>query len=244
MKSKEFEFRVRHLYCGMLRPTQPVGRGRVPAYTVAVSVLFATLLGIAACTRAKPIDPAVLRGVTLPTPLARPSFVLTNTDGTPFNFLPKTKGRLTFLFFGYTNCPDVCPVHMSNLASVLKTLEYHHRQNISVVFVTADPERDTPPKLRAWLDAFDLSFIGLSGTQTQVDSVQKMLGLAPAIFGPKDENGAYSVGHAGQVIVFQADDTARVVYPFGTRQTDWVHDLPVLLQTASSTGAQTTTHTP
>lgn len=184
---------------------------------------------ITACNRAKSVNPTELRGVSLPKPLARPAFVLTNTDGTLYNFRTQTAGKLTFLFFGYTYCPDVCPVHMANLAAILNTLKYNERQRINVVFVTADPARDSIPRLRSWLDTFDPKFVGLWGSEAQVDSVQMSLDLGAPIRYPKQPDGSYSVGHAGQVIVFGEDDTARVVYPFGTRQSDWANDIPLLL---------------
>jgi protein SCO1/2 len=198
------------------------------------AILVVSLLGLVACPQRPPADPSALRGVTLPTPIERPAFRLQDTEGQPYDFADRTKGRLTFLFFGYTNCPDVCPVHMSNLATVLRALDYTQRQQVAVVFVTADPERDSPAVLRKWLDSFDPSFVGLWGSEAEVDSVQTLLGLAPAIRSPKNDDGTYAVGHAGQVIVFQADDTARVVYPFGTRQADWAHDLPLLFTTSTS----------
>jgi cytochrome oxidase Cu insertion factor (SCO1/SenC/PrrC family) len=138
------------------------------------AILVVSLLGLVACPQRPPADPSALRGVTLPTPIERPAFRLQDTEGQPYDFADRTKGRLTFLFFGYTNCPDVCPVHMSNLATVLRALDYTQRQQVAVVFVTADPERDSPAVLRKWLDSFDPSFVGLWGSEAEVDSVQKM----------------------------------------------------------------------
>jgi len=191
---------------------------------------LAALTLASACTRPAVIDPSALSGVQLPTPIARPAFTLPDTYGRPYDFKSQTAGTLTLLFFGYTNCPDVCPVHLANIEVALKTMEYADRQRVRVIFVTTDPARDSATAVRKWLDSFDPAFIGLRGTEAQADSVQRLLGLAPAIRGPKQADGSYSVGHAGQVIVFQPDDTARVVYPFGTRQTEWVHDLPLLLR--------------
>jgi protein SCO1/2 len=184
------------------------------------------------CGKTRVIDPTAVSGVALPAPLARPAFTLPDTHGSPYNFRDRTAGTLTLLFFGYTHCPDVCPVHLANIQAALRTLDYADRQQVRVVFVTTDPTRDSADVLRRWLDNFNPAFVGLRGTEAQVDSVQTMLGLAPAVRGPVQPDGSYSVGHAGQVIVFQPDDTARVVYPFGTRQTEWAHDLPLLLRSS------------
>jgi protein SCO1/2 len=178
-------------------------------------------------------DPAAgLSGTVLAPAWPKPDFTLTDTEGRAFDFRARTDGFVTLLFFGYTHCPDVCPIHMANIAAVLRDLDYADRSRIRVVFVTTDPERDTPQRVRAWLDRFDRSFIGLRGAPEAIDAAQAALHLPAAIRQPSRPGplpGAYAVGHAAQVIAFSADGRARVVYPFGTRQSDWAHDLPVLL---------------
>ena len=180
---------------------------------------------------AEPAQPG-LRGTLLEPSWDKPDFTLTDTEGRAFDFRAGTEGFVTLLFFGYTHCPDVCPIHMANIAAVLQDLDYDERSRIRVVFVTTDPERDTAPVVRAWLDRFDRSFIGLRGTQEEVDRVQAALHLPAAIRQPSRPGplpGADAVGHAAQVLAFTADGRARVVYPFGTRQSDWAHDLPKLV---------------
>ena len=169
-----------------------------------------------------------LRGAVLPEPLPRPDFTLPDQDGQPYDFAARTAGKLTFLFFGYTYCPDVCPVNMSTLAAALRGLPYEDRQRVAVVFVTVDPERDTPARLKEWLSAFDPEFVGLRGTVEQANAAAARLNLPPAVREPGDSVD-YTVGHAATVVAFSPDGPARVVYPFGTRREDWVHDLPVLL---------------
>jgi protein SCO1/2 len=171
------------------------------------------------------------RGVTLGRPIARPSFTLQDTDGRPFDFVRETEGRVALLFFGYTHCPDVCPLHMANIAAVLAKMPYDERQQVRTVFVTTDPQRDTPQVIRAWLDQFDTSFVGLTGDAETVDRLQLALGLRPAQREPMPgatDSSAYLVGHAAQVIAFGTDGPARLLYPFGTRQEDWANDLPRL----------------
>ena len=163
--------------------------------------------------------------------IPRPSFTLTDTDGKPFAFAERTAGRLTFLEFGYTNCPDVCPVHLANLAAVIGRLAPSDRMRTTVVFVTVDPDRDSSTVLRKWLDSFDAHFIGLRGTREEIDAAQKLVGFGPALIqvDAGGVKGATTVSHAAPVIVFTADDTAHVIYPFGTRQSDWTRDIPLLL---------------
>lgn len=186
---------------------------------------------LAALVACKPVPGArEMRGVALPEPIARPSFVLEDVAGKPFDFKQRTAGRLTFLMFGYTNCPDVCPIHMNSLSKALQDVPYEDRAKIDVIFVSTDPERDTPQKLRDWLAQADPKFIGLRGSNSTVVDAQRQLNIAPAVKSEPDANGSYTVGHASQVYVFTPDDSARRVYPFGTRQSDWMHDIPILIE--------------
>ena len=210
---------------------------RIPAALAGVAVcLAATACSDASRPAAERAErgPAAseLRGTVLDPAWEKPDVTLTDTDGRPFAFRAETEGVVTLLFFGYTHCPDVCPIHMGNIAAVLLDLPYAVRERIRVVFVTTDPERDTPQRLREWLDRFDRSFVGLRGTDAEVDAFQAALRLPAAVRQPSRPGplpGAYAVGHAAQVIAFTADGRARVVYPFGTRQEDWAHDLPRLV---------------
>ncbi|HXY29137.1 MAG TPA: SCO family protein [Gemmatimonadaceae bacterium] len=190
--------------------------------------VVAALVSAAACADTLPRS-SPYRGEPLPAARPRPDFTLTDTRGAPYPFLAQTKGTLTLLMFGYTNCPDVCPVHMANIAAALHRLPYDVWSRTRVVFVTTDPERDTPEKLRAWLDGFDPSFVGLRGTPEEIHAAERLVGVAASVPEHTAPNGSYAVGHAAQVIAYTPDDSAHLVYPFGTRQTDWAHDLPLLV---------------
>jgi len=197
-------------------------------------LLGAMVLG---CTR--PDDRAVafasdgaahgLRGRVLPAPLPKPDLVLTDANGEPFDLRRETDGYLTLLFFGYTSCPDICPIHMASLGAVMQPLRPTVRERIRVVFVTTDPERDTPERLKAWLANFDPTFIGLTGDTATVNAAQRALYLPLPQIGPADSTGAYQVGHAAAIVAFTPDNQGRVMYPFGIRQADWANDLPKLL---------------
>ncbi len=168
------------------------------------------------------------RGILLEEAKPRPDFVLTDVDGNAFRFRDDTEGSLALLFFGYTYCPDICPVHMASLAAVKRDLPVDLQRRMRVIFVTADPRRDTPERLRSWLANFDPDFVALRGTEAEVDSIMLGIGFPPAIRDTSSGPG-YPVGHASQVIAFPPGDSFRVVYPFGTRQADWQHDLPRLI---------------
>jgi len=196
-----------------------------PLLNSALSLAF-TCASLLACA-----PPAPQHGTRLEPPFPRPSFTLTDTRGQPFEFQRETRGRLTFLFFGYTSCPDVCPVHVANVAAVLHKLPFEDQQRATFVFVSIDPARDSLPVLRAWLDHFDKNFIGLRGDLDTVNGIMASVGLPPAIIGPATgPKGFYEVAHAAAVLVYTADDSAHVAYPFGTRQLDWAEDIPRLLK--------------
>src|SRR4051812_29201720 len=93
-------------------------------------------------------------GLELAKPAGLPDVTMTDTTGKPFNLPADSKGKLTLYYFGYTNCPDVCPATMADLNSALGKLSADERNQVQVVFVSTDPEHDTPTALRAWLNNF------------------------------------------------------------------------------------------
>jgi protein SCO1/2 len=187
-------------------------------------------LGAAGCRTADRV-PGDMRGVLLGEPLAKPGFTLTATDGTAFDFRQRTDGFVTLLFFGYTHCPDVCPVHMANLGAVLPQLDPQVAARVRVVFVTTDPRRDTPAALRTWLDHFSRGFVGLTGDSSAIATAEAALRLPPAVIEKAAApDTAYFVGHSAAVVAFTADNRAHVIYPYGIRQEDWAHDLPLLVR--------------
>ena len=193
------------------------------------SLLFPMFLFLASLAPAQPAKSDSYRGGLITPPLPKPRFVLTDTSGASFDFWNRTQGSVTLLFFGYTYCPDQCPMHMANLGLALKKLPADVANQVNLVFVTTDPARDTPAVLRRWLDNFDKRFVGLTGSDAALEAVQKATGVPPA---RKTEarNDNYSVAHANFVIAYTKDSLAHVIYPGGVTKDDWVHDLPLLLK--------------
>jgi protein SCO1/2 len=197
---------------------------------------LAVLLALA-CNSGNGGSAAGFRGVAVPTPIAMPSIALTDFNGQPFDFAAATQDKVGLLFFGYTHCPDVCPLHMANIAAVLKRLPAEDRARVVTVFVTTDPDRDTPERLRQWLANFDPSFVGLTGTKEELIRAQASLDLAEATREYVNGDSVnYFVGHAAQVFAFARDGLAYLVYPFGIRQEDWANDLPKLVSDATGAG--------
>ena len=227
-------------------------RVRLPA-ALLCGALLATgcAAGTADPAPARAASTAAFHGQQPPGELpTRPSFVLRDTDGQRYDFAAQTAGRPTLLYFGYTNCPDECPTAMADIAGALRTSPPELRGQTRVVFVTTDPERDTPQVLRRWLDQFDAGTIGLTGTQAEVDAAQEAVRLAPAArtgpvptlpgrpdahehaegTAPHRHDGplGYGVGHADVIFAFDTDDRMPVTYPGGTRPSDLAADLPLL----------------
>lgn len=167
-------------------------------------------------------DASEWNGTTLPRAPARPDAQLVDTNGQPFDLRAETGGELTVLFFGYTNCPDACPIQMATLTQALGRIT----TPVRVVFVTTDPERDTPEVLRSWLAGFSEDFTGLTGSQAQIEQMQKDMQVTVAIQEAARENGQYIVGHYTGAFLITPDDKAHLAYGFGTRQEDWTQDIP------------------
>jgi len=204
---------------------------------LALAFLMAMLSGVTAQALAKVSEPAPeplikaeYHGGLVSPPLPKPKFTLTDTSGGPFDFWSKTQGSVTLLFFGYTHCPDMCPLQMSIIAQALKDIPTAAGEQFKVVFITTDPDRDTPAVLRVWLNHFDKHFIGLTGSQAAIDAAQIAANLAPAKKSRVRPGGAYEVGHAAFVLAYTKDNLAHVIYPVGVKEEDWVHDLPLLVK--------------
>ncbi len=195
-------------------------------------LVLVAVLTLAACQSA--VSTGDLQGVAIDNPTEKGSFVLTDTEGEPYDFAASTEGKLTLLYFGYLQCPDICPVHLAQIAEVLGE-DAELARKTEVVFVSVDPDRDSPEAIREFLDRFDTAFVGLTGTHEELKAAQEAVGVPPArIFGEGDE---YTVDHAGWVIAFAPDGLSYSIYPFGTRQSQWNNDLQVLAAIESEQGS-------
>jgi protein SCO1/2 len=177
--------------------------------------------------RGNRVETPYLGGLIDP-PQPKPRFTLTDTSGARFDLSSKTHGYVTLLFFGYTHCPDMCPLQVSMIAKALKEISPGIADQFKVVFVTTDPERDSPEVLRSWLDHFDQRFIGLTGNRAAIDAAQIAANITPAKKSTVRSDGAYEVGHAAFVLAYTKDSLAHVIYPVGMKLEDWIHDLPYL----------------
>ncbi|MFD7439816.1 SCO family protein [Streptomyces sp. NPDC059909] len=184
--------------------------------------------GAIADVSAQPNDKAA---TVLDRPFEKPDLVLTDTKGQKFDFRERTKGRPTLIYFGYTHCPDVCPLTMSNLAIAKKKLPKADQDKLQVVFVTTDPERDTSAELAKWLPAAgDPTFVGLTGDFPTIQAGARQLGIG--IDPPKKEkDGSVVSMHGAQVIAFSpTTDRGYVLYGEDTTADDYAKDLPKIIK--------------
>ena len=176
---------------------------------------------------AGPTDEAPPGALTLDTPFAKPGLVLTDQDGKRYDLVTRTKSRPLLLYFGYTHCPDVCPTTMADLAGAIARLP-PTTPRPAVVFVTTDPARDTPARLKEWLHAIDPGFVGLTGDFTTIQKAARGLGIAvsPAV---TESDGSVTVSHGAEVVAFSPrDDRAHLIFPSGTSEAAYTAALPAI----------------
>lgn len=208
--------------------------------TYAAAALLAAALTLSACGSetgsGTPVaDVSAAAGAAkaatvLDNPFTKPDLVLTDTAGKKYDLRAETKGRPTLVYFGYTHCPDVCPLTMNNLAVAKKQLPKAEQDKLRVVFVTTDPARDTPAALGAWLKGIDSDFVGLTGDFAAIQAGARSLGITiePTT---KDKNGKTVSVHGTQVIAFSPKtDAGYVLYGESATVDDYTKDLPKIVE--------------
>jgi protein SCO1/2 len=169
------------------------------------------------------------QGDPLPVPYHMPDVTLTADNGQPFNLVTDTADPVTLVFFGYTNCPDECPLVMASLAATFVRLPASVKSRTQVLFISTDPARDSDSVLRSYLARYNPDFVGLRGPLKTTMVAAQAMGVA--ITGIKKlKSGGYDVGHSAQVIGFRGD-TAPVIWTPGTPVHDMVADITKLART-------------
>jgi protein SCO1/2 len=168
-------------------------------------------------------------GVELQQPIGKPDVTLQDTAGAPFNLARDTPGEVVLVYAGYTHCPDVCPTTVADVAAALRGLPDDQRDRVSVVMFSTDPQRDTPQRMRAFLDQFDPSFIGVLGQEAALIGAINAMGIdvqPPEVA----DNGDILVEHGAQVLAFAPpSDEAGLLWTSGTTVTEYREDLQTLL---------------
>jgi protein SCO1/2 len=152
--------------------------------------------------------------------------VLTKADGEAFR-MSDQRGKIVLLFFGYTSCPDVCPTTLAEMTQVMTELG-DASKNVQVVFVSVDPKRDTPELVQEYAARFNPSFIGLSGSQAELEPIWQSYSIFRAEV-QTDSAMGYTVDHTARLNLIDADGNLRLSYAYGTLVEDIVHDIELLL---------------
>lgn len=192
-------------------------------------VAAATALLLAACAGpaadVRPVgnsSASAYGGVELTEPYRMPNATLTDSDGQKFNLRTGSDKPVVIVFFGYTNCPDICKTTMSDLASALNRVTPETRAKVQVLLITVDPDRDTPAVLKSYLARFDPTFIGLTAPLDQVRTIAATMGVV--IEGTTKTGQGYEVTHSTQVVGFDKARLGRLVWTQGTSIGDFKAD--------------------
>lgn len=156
--------------------------------------------------------PPELQGVLRPEPKPLQAFELIDQYRQPFD-LERLTGRWSLVFFGYTSCPDICPTTLSTLSGVVKRLSSDPQDlsGVQVVFVSVDPQRDTPEVIEGYLKYFSEAFQGVTGEQDDIDSLARQFG-AGYVHEPETAKGQYLVSHTSSI--FLVDPRGRLLAAF------------------------------
>jgi protein SCO1/2 len=202
-------------------------RRAAPVVHVAAAVLVAFALALAGCGREGPSFRASdVTGSSFGRELA-----LTDHNGKA-RTLADFRGKLVVLFFGYTQCPDVCPTTLATLAEAKKRLG-PDGDKVQVLFVTIDPERDKPELLLPYVTAFDPSFLGLYGdAEATARTAKEFKIIYQKQPGPTPQT--YTMDHSAGTFVFDTDGRLRLYVGHGQDAELFAHDLRELLRTAKS----------
>jgi protein SCO1 len=171
-----------------------------------VAALGACVAGFFLAAQLDRAGPALTSGTWLPQPKAVPQFALTDTSGHAFT-RNELLGAPALVFFGFTHCPDVCPTTLLKLAQIRKTARVAH---LRVLFVSVDPQRDTPPVLGAYVHAFDPAFEGLTGSSQAIAALAAAFGVA--VNRVELPGGDYTMDHSA--VVFLINDAAQIAAIF------------------------------
>ena len=164
-------------------------------------------------------------------PFEKPDLVLTDTQGKKYDLRAATKGRPTLIYFGYTHCPDICPLTMNNIAVAKKQLPKAEQDQLSVVFVTTDPARDTPTELGKWLKGIDPRFVGLTGDFATIQAAARTLGISIEPTHKDKKTGKTVSVHGTQVVAFSPKtDAGYVLYGEDATVDDYTKDLPKIIK--------------
>jgi protein SCO1/2 len=211
--------------------TDRAGRIRgshVLAGGVALAVLIAATIGVLSLRGGETEETYVFSSILVDPPEDAPALGLVTQHGDSFD-ADVLRGEVTLVYFGYTHCPDVCPTTLAGFGSAIAQLPADQRDEVQVVMVTVDPERDTPERLATYLANFNDDYIGLTGDDSALARVAEDWRIRVE-YGPTLEDGSYFVGHPAFSLVLDRDMRKRLMVPSQMTATQLALDLAQLLE--------------
>lgn len=198
---------------------------RVLAFAACAALLVA--LGLFAWNRVElRAQAAQLDGNVVESTIVPPGVALTDQDGRPFR-LDAQRGREVVLFFGYAHCPDICPTTLAKLASAEKQLGAR-ASSVVVAFVTVDPQRDTVPMLKRYVDLFDPRFYGLTGTPAALAAVYRAYHVWFQKLPNQGSAAGYLMAHSSAIYLLDPAGRLRVIHDWSDSTGALAHDMGVL----------------
>jgi len=152
-----------------------------------------------------------------------PSFTLQDASGQR-RTLAHYRGRIVVIFFGFLHCPDACPTELYKLSQVMHALGPVTKPP-QVLFITLDPQRDSPAQLKSYVTSFDPRFVGLTGSADQIQQAADSFGVQ---FARVVQGADYTIDHSTATYIFDADGHLRLVGALSTSESDLLHDLKAL----------------
>jgi len=175
----------------------------------------------------EPKLPSPFRAADVASKFPQADFKLTDHNGTP-RTLADFRGKVVALFFGYVHCPDVCPTTMADLAQVKRQLGAD-ADKLQVLFVTVDPERDTPELLSLYVPAFEPTFLGLYGDKQATETVAKTFNI---LYQKQPTSSGYNVDHSAGTYLIDTEGKVRLLAPYGQQSAWLADDIKLLLALA------------
>jgi protein SCO1/2 len=171
--------------------------------------------------------PHTFTGTLLQSPSEAHDFTLISHTGQPVS-LSDFRGKLVMLYFGYTFCPDVCPASLSEAAGAMDILG-EKAEDVQLIMVSVDPERDTPEELADFVAHFDPAFLGVTGTPEEIASIATLYGI---YYGKSEGSIAtgYLIDHTATITVIDREGHVKLIFPFGTTAAEIAADLDYLLK--------------
>ena len=166
------------------------------------------------------------QGSLIDPPVQAVDFTLLDQNSQPFR-LSEQKGKINLIFFGYTNCQDVCPVTLAQFKKIKDDLK-QDSQNVQFIFITVDPDRDNPSRIKSYLANFDPTFIGLTEDTASLEQVWKDYGVYQSIQATSGTDDIV-VDHTTRIFLVDSQGNWRLTYPFSVETSNIVNDIHHLI---------------